>query len=55
MQWKKKISFRYVHSDSLIRLLTEEESSIWQPKYGIELPTSIKIISVESVENLDEN
>jgi hypothetical protein len=37
---------------SLISLLRDEENSEWKPKYGIELPTSIRIIWVEAVENL---
>jgi hypothetical protein len=37
---------------SLIRLLRDEESSEWKPKYGIELLASTRIIRVEAVENL---
>jgi hypothetical protein len=52
---KRKIPFRWVHPASLIRLLRDEVSSELKPKYGIELPTSIKICLVVSVVNLGEN
>jgi hypothetical protein len=52
LQWKKKYSIRWMNPASLNTVLRDEESSEWKPKYGIELPTSIKIISVGSVENL---
>jgi hypothetical protein len=52
---KRKISFRWVHPGSLIRLLRDKEGSERKPKYGIELPTSIKIYLVVSVVNLGEN
>jgi hypothetical protein len=51
---KRKISFRRVHPGSLIGLIQREEWSEWKPKYGIELPTSIRIISVEAVETLGD-
>jgi hypothetical protein len=50
----KRNTFRRVNPGSLIRLLRDEESSEWKPMYGIELPTSIRIISVEAVENLGD-
>jgi hypothetical protein len=52
LQWKEKNSFRWVHPGSLIDLILGEETSQWKPKYGFELPTSIRIIRVEAVENL---
>jgi hypothetical protein len=39
---------------SLIDLILGEERSQWKPKYGIELPASIRMIRVEAVENLEE-
>jgi hypothetical protein len=39
---------------SLIRLSTDEERSQRKPKYGIELPASIRIIRDEAVENLGD-
>jgi hypothetical protein len=41
---KWKISFQRVQPASLNTVLRDEEWSVWKPKYGIELPTSVKII-----------
>jgi hypothetical protein len=39
---------------SLITLLRDEEQSQFQTKYGIELPASIRIVRVKTVENLSK-